>query len=221
MKYYIILILLLISLSLSNNVKYSPIKKFGEMKIDNFIDSFLIFALDISEMKNNEEIYLKYASSIKINSSLIQYAWKKEYYKNLTFINSTEFNYINNIKCVTRDSQIFNSTTYSIYCSINKTNNSNNTLMIYVKQIKFNNITDYSFEIYHKKYNIIKIIHIIAISIAVFIISEILFGSCYYYSRYRKYKNFKYENQNGIINKILPNDNYNNNEKYNPPTSNI
>ena len=75
-----------------------------------------------------------------------------------------------------------------------------------------------NFEIYHNKYNIIKIIHIISISIAVFVISEIIFGICYYKSRYEKYNEYINEKENNNL--ITPNGN-NNNEQYTPPTPNI
>ena len=219
MKYSIILILLLISISLSFNLSYISIDKYGKYKIKNFTESYVVFTLDIREIKNNNNnfIYLKFSSSNQIYNSGILYSWSYENYKNITFIQA--YNFYTNIKCVARKTEIFDHITYSHYCSFNNKNNSYNTLIIKVyRRIPEKNVAYNNFEIYHNKYNIIKIIHIISISIAVFVISEIIFGICYYKSRYEKYNEYINEKENNNL--ITPNGN-NNNEQYTPPTPNI
>ena len=73
MKYFkkLILLLIILSLSYDEEQQYIPIEKYG--KKNNFIESNIMFALDIRDIK--ESIYLKYSSLVKINQKLIQYYW--------------------------------------------------------------------------------------------------------------------------------------------------
>ena len=186
MKHFkkLILFLIILSFSYEEEQQYIPIDKYGKEKKNNFIESNIMFALDIREIK--ESIYLTYSSSVKINLNLIQYYWSKENYKNIHNL-IVDSNIKSSCEGISR-SEILGKVTYSIYCIVDKQNDSYNTLIIQVNRQNYYN----DFEVSHTKYNTNKIMIIIFIIvfvlISLFIIIGIIYEKCYkriYVQNYR------------------------------------